>query len=265
MAAGARAQTGAERVADDAAERTCAVTRVCRERDELIRFVRAPDGQVVADLACRLPGRGVWITCARDTVETAAKSGIFARGFRKPAKASPTLAADVELLIKKRLTEALALANKAGLVVAGFGKVEAEIMQGGVVAVLHGSNAAADGCRKLDQRLHAARRDGVAGTSLDKAVEIIDLLTIDELSLVMGRANVVHAALKAGGASARLSKEAWRLRRYRNGLQSYEARSQLTPSHEAIPSAVTTIDVERLKPHNADEALQNSESNTDRV
>ena len=38
--------------------RMCAVSRDVRPIDELIRFVVAPSGEVVADLKRKLPGRG---------------------------------------------------------------------------------------------------------------------------------------------------------------------------------------------------------------
>lgn len=40
--------------------RMCIVTRESGSPEELIRFVAAPDGTVVADLKRELPGRGCW-------------------------------------------------------------------------------------------------------------------------------------------------------------------------------------------------------------
>src|SRR5436309_111199 len=67
------------RAARGAAERTCIVTRAVKPVDELIRFVVAPDGAVVADLKRRLPGRGVWVTAQRETVSEAVKRKAFGR------------------------------------------------------------------------------------------------------------------------------------------------------------------------------------------
>ena len=49
-------------------ERQCAVTRIRRAPDDLLRFALDPEGRVVPDLKSRLPGRGVWLTCRRDAV-----------------------------------------------------------------------------------------------------------------------------------------------------------------------------------------------------
>lgn len=266
MAERAQAETGRQDAAGDAPERTCVVTRAHREREDLVRFVRAPDGQIIADVACRLPGRGVWVTCARDAVTLAVKANAFARSYRKPVSLAPSLADDVERLLTRRVTEALALANKAGLVVCGFAKIEAEIASGGVVALLHGSDAAADGRRKLDQRLHAAHRDKQSHAPHLAAPEIIDLLTIDELSLVMGRANVVHAALKAGGASTRLLREATRLGRYRTGLRSYDGKPEQLAAPCMAPQPVVAVAASGPSDdHSADAGPLTSGSNTDRA
>jgi uncharacterized protein len=194
---------------DIAPERLCAVTREILETDELIRFVAAPDGQIVPDLERRLPGRGVWIKCHRETVEKAVNSKIFAKSLKQPAVADPELGSRIDGLLLRRLTSALALANKAGLVLAGFQQVESGLEKAEVRVLLHGSDAAPDGCLKLDRKFKAIQRD------LVMAAPIVAILTITEMSLAIGRPNVVHAGLISGGLSERFLREAERLARYR--------------------------------------------------
>ncbi len=52
------------------------------------------------------------------------------------------------------------MANKAGVVVAGFAKVEAALAGGKVAVVLHADDAGEDGVRKIESavRRHAAAR-----------------------------------------------------------------------------------------------------------
>lgn len=205
--------------ADEGPLRTCIVTRARLEPDRLIRFVVAPDGGIVPDLAHRLPGRGSWVTATRGAVEAAVTGKSFARGFKRQVSVPVDLAERIEALMARRLAEAVSLANKAGQLVAGFAKIDKALAAGEVIALLHGSDASADGCQKLDAKLQAvARSRGVEAW-------IIDLLTIDELSLAIGRGNVVHAALRDGGAARRVSKEAERLRRYRSGDVTSEGQS----------------------------------------
>ena len=51
--------------------RMCAVSREVRPIDELIRFVVAPSGEVIADLKRKLPGRGLWVMASRRAVAEA--------------------------------------------------------------------------------------------------------------------------------------------------------------------------------------------------
>ncbi len=198
----------------NAPRRTCAVTRSERLRDALIRFVAAPDGTVVPDLKNVLPGRGVWVTADRTSIAAAVRAKVFARGFKRQVSTGDDLPATVELALTRRLEQALALANKAGLVVPGFEKIEAEIEKGRLSLLLHGSDAADGGRDKLDRKFRA-----VAASSGRNAL-VADLLTIDQMSLAMGRTNVVHAGLKHGGSTDRVWAESERLRRYRSGMDT---------------------------------------------
>ena len=47
----------------------------------LIRFVAAPDGVAVADLAGRLPGRGAWVVAEATAIREAEEKGRFHRSL----------------------------------------------------------------------------------------------------------------------------------------------------------------------------------------
>src|SRR5690242_9307908 len=129
--------------------RMCAVSREVRPVEELIRFVLSPDGAVVPDLKRKLPGRGLWVTATRVRVAEAARRNQFSRGFKRDVRATATLAEDTEKLLIRSAIEALAVAAKAGQVVSGFGKVEDALREGGAAGLIHASDGAADGIRKL--------------------------------------------------------------------------------------------------------------------
>ena len=134
--------------------RMCAVTRQVRPIDELIRFVVSPQGEVMADLKRKLPGRGLWVSASRQTVAEAGRRSQFSKGFKRDVHVAPTLAADTESLLVRSVIEALAMAAKAGQVISGFSKVEGALeqrqAQNSVKALIHASDGAADGIRKLD-------------------------------------------------------------------------------------------------------------------
>lgn len=205
--------TGAERgkrAPKGQPERQCALTREVLPSSELIRFVQAPDGSVVPDLDEKLPGRGVWLRCDRETVEKAVTSRGFSKSLKAQAVAGADLGQRIDALLERKVCETLALANKAGLAVAGFQQVDAALEKGEVRVLLHGADSAEDGCQKLDRKFKAIQRD------LGRDAPIVAILTITQMSLAMGRSNVVHAALISGGLSERFLREAERLGRYRS-------------------------------------------------
>ena len=176
-------------------ERTCIVTREARPAAELIRFVLGPEGEVYPDLKHKLPGRGVWVTARADKVDEAVRRRLFSRAFKAEAKAAPTLSATIAEALRTDVRQGLALANKAGAVVTGFGKVEATIAEKPLAALIHAAEAAEDGRRKLAAALRKRFGDAISG------VPVITDLSNDELSLALGRSHVIHAALVAGAGS----------------------------------------------------------------
>jgi predicted RNA-binding protein YlxR (DUF448 family) len=56
------------------AERTCVVLRAPAPRDELVRLVASPDGEVCVDYRGRAPGRGVWLSLAPEALAGLARA-----------------------------------------------------------------------------------------------------------------------------------------------------------------------------------------------
>jgi uncharacterized protein len=196
-------------------ERLCAVTRTMRPLSDLIRFVIGPDGEVVPDLKNRLPGRGVWVTGTRKAMTEAIRRKAFCRGFRRDARVAADLLPRTESLLERAVLDALAIAGKAGLVVAGFAKAEAALDHDDVVALLHAAGASADGIRKLGAAWR--RRHG------GETPAAIEFLNAEQLDLALNRPNVVHAALLAGSASETFLARSRRLERFRTGDQQNQA------------------------------------------
>jgi len=201
------------------AVRACALTRARRPKEELIRFVLGPDGVIVPDLKEKLPGRGVWLTAAKDIVADAAKRNVFARALKTEAKIPQDLAEEVEKRLAEAAISALSLANKAGEAVFGNAKVEEAIAKGSVLALIHAKEAAEDGCRKLDGKARGMRDGGPIPT--------IRVFAAGELGLASGRTNVIHAALIQGGAARNVLAAASRLERYRRGRGAFESQNGL--------------------------------------
>ncbi len=181
--------------------RRCIATGRVQRRDQLLRFVVDPGGDLVADVAGKLPGRGLWITPQRDLIAKACRKGLFAKAARSQLRTSDDLAAKAEVLLRKRCLELLGLARRAGLAVAGFEKVRAWLERGKAAVLLEACDGAVGGREKL---LALARA---------KAPEIapVGLFCSDELARALGRDHCVHAALASGGMADRFLADAGRL------------------------------------------------------
>jgi uncharacterized protein len=178
-------------------ERMCIVTRERGEPEDLVRFVCGPDGSVVPDIRCELPGRGVWVTARRALVGEAVKRKLFRRGFGEDCRADDGLPDQVADLLRRTALNYLSLANKAGQVVAGFEKVAAAIGKGRVSVLLEAADGAEDGRRKLVGKL--ASRPASSG----QQAEIVRSFESAALDLALGRPHVIHAALTGNGLAGK--------------------------------------------------------------
>lgn len=185
-------------------DRMCIVTREVKDEDQLIRFVRGPDGEAVPDLKGSLPGRGVWVSLSRGKVAEAQRKRLFSRGFHAETQASESLPDLVGGLLRKAALSYLPLARKAGQAVCGFMKVGELCGRGNARVLIHAQEARDDGRRKL-------------AAAAGPEVETINLFTGIELDLAFGRSNVVHAALARGGLADKFLAAVRRIETYEAG------------------------------------------------
>jgi predicted RNA-binding protein YlxR (DUF448 family) len=197
---------GGRRKERDGPERRCIATGESGPVDRLIRFVLSPEGEVVPDLAGRLPGRGVWLTADRALAERAVKKRLFARAFRAPVKVADDLPDRLDRLLAERMVATIGLARKAGAAVRGAEKVRARILSGEATVLIQARDGAPGGRKKLASLARAAGGG---------RIECVELLDAEELGLAFGREFAIHAALDAGGFATRLMAEARRLSGFR--------------------------------------------------
>ncbi len=192
-------------------ERTCVVTRDTLSRDALLRFVAGPDGVIVPDIKAVLPGRGVWVTPKRSVVLDAIKRKAFARGLKRQVSVPDELDTTIDRMLSKSALGALGFARKAGECITGAGKVESAARSHSALALLHASDGAEDGLRKLGQWAFS----GSEGYKRD--IAILRPFTTAELSLALGASHVIHAAIMQGGAGQNALARISRLVTYRDG------------------------------------------------
>ncbi len=206
-------------------ERRCIVTGEVREEAQLIRFAVSPDGQVTPDVAAKLPGRGIWVSADRATLERAIAKNHFSKAAKANVKADPALPDLVEKQLVARMMGDLGMARRAGAIVTGFDSVKQALESRAKPGLLiEARDGAMDGRRKL---LNVARSQGVQPA-------VLDCLTCDELSLALGLGNVIHAALKAGPLAQKLLFEAGRLSGFRDRKADAGKGEPSPPAHEGM-------------------------------
>jgi hypothetical protein len=189
-----------------ARERRCIVSGEILPEARLLRFVRGPEGDLVPDVDAKLPGRGLWIRADRSAITQAVARNLFAKAAKGPVVADKDIAERAEARLVDRILAHLGLARRAGELLLGFDQVEKALRSPPPPAVIiEAAEAAPDGRRKLQA---AARAGG-------HTPFVIGAVTNSELSLALGRENVVHAALKPGRIAERLIFEAARLSGFR--------------------------------------------------
>lgn len=205
----AAAETGEEtaRGKDPASAgmRRCAITREDLPRSSLIRFVVGPDGALVPDFTEKLPGRGTWVQADGDLLAAALADGRLlkaaSRAADSPVSIDPDLVEHIESALSNRLGDLIGLANRSAQIVMGHEKVRDFLRKGDAALLIVANDASVDQTAKL--------------TALQPKITKLQILTREELSLALGRENVVHAALKSGGLARRIGIDAGRLAGFR--------------------------------------------------
>ena len=220
-------------------ERRCILTGAHGPRATLIRLAVGPDNQVAADLGAKLPGRGAWIAADRALLEAAMAKGklkgALARAFKSNGLKLPDdLADQIAAGLERRALDRLGLENKSGNLIWGHERVGEAILKGKVRLLLHAADARPDGMSKLEARRRGASPD---------TVSIVLPVGREQLSMALGRENVVHAAIGESGSAARVIETLERWAAF-NGTSVTSARNE-DENDERVVSAVADAAGER--------------------
>lgn len=191
-------------------ERRCAASGESFDKSALIRFVRSPDGMVVPDISGKLPGRGVWVSADRFSVDKAVKIKAFARGFKTKVTVPDDLADMIETQLASRVLGMIAMALKSGVIVMGFDQVKGAARSEPLALRIEASDGSADGRGKIRVLTRAISRE------LELPIPpVIGCFTATQLGEALGRESLVHAAIKPGKLAASLKQAATRLSGFR--------------------------------------------------
>lgn len=146
--------------------------------------------------------------------------------MKEDVTADLELGALVDHLLVKSALGSLGLARKAGQITTGSAKVDAAIRSGEARLVLHSTDAAADGIRKLDQARKAVASSG------GPVIPSQTLFTTVQMDLALGGENVIHAAALAGSAGENLKKRIAALTQFRGNSAIEQAQSRVDAPKE---------------------------------
>ena len=194
---------------EDARHRLCAVTRERLPITDMIRFVVGPEEWIVPDIRNKLPGRGLWITASKSKVADAIRTKAFQRGLKRQLNVDAELPTLLESLLQKQAIDALSFANKAGGLILGFERLSEAIGAGKINWLVHACDAGTDGVAKLEAKLKAVAGQG-------NWLPGVVCFSNAQLSLALGRPNVVHAGIIDTPASRNFIEQTGRLQRYRS-------------------------------------------------
>ncbi len=181
--------------------RRCIASGELHAKGDLLRFVVAPDGSLVFDVAGKLPGRGLWLLTRRDMLDKARARKLFARAARAAVVVPEDLPEQVARALRERCLGLLGFARRAGELTGGYEKVRSWL-SGGRVGLLFQAADAAEGGR---QKLRALAR------AVAPAPPVVAIFTAEELGRALGREAMVHVAIAPGLLAKRLAAEVARL------------------------------------------------------
>ncbi len=112
----------------------CALTQTAlnEDKDNLIRFVKAPDGSYVADLKNKLPGKDfIHLKADYDTIKQATQNKLLGE------QSNPDeISKNIISLLENEYYQNIALARRSGEIIFGFGKVQDLIKKNRAIFVI---------------------------------------------------------------------------------------------------------------------------------
>lgn len=184
--------------------RRCVATGTVQPKDGMIRFVVAPDGEIVPDLEERLPGRGLWLTAEPSAIAKALGKNLFAKAARRAVRVPPDLAERLERLLERRCLDAFGLARRAGQALAGYEKVR-EALKTNQVA------RAGPPCLLVEASDGSPDQRGKI-TALAPDMPVVDLFDSAAMAAALGREAAVHAVVARGKLAKSLARDSARLK-----------------------------------------------------
>lgn len=151
----------------------------------MLRLVIGPDDLLYPDIAAKLPGRGIWISADRASVDLASKKGLFNKSAGRAIKVPDDLSDQFERLLEARALSLLGLARRGGDVALGYDAVRLALKAARPAWRIEANDGAEDGRGKLDRLAKGAWGE----------VPVVACFSAETMGEALGRGTVVHASL----------------------------------------------------------------------
>lgn len=205
------AEFGPDRRGHKPLERRCLASGETRDPAHMVRFVLDPDGVVTPDIQGKLPGRGVWVSSDRKSLEKVVALKSFARGFKGKAKVEGDLVDLTERLLARRILGLITMARKAGVMAMGFDQVQSMAREAAIAFRIEASDGSKDGRSKIRTLAKAMNRE----QDLPDPI-VLGCFTAAQIGQALARESIVHAAIKPSKLAKTMKLDVARLSGFRD-------------------------------------------------
>lgn len=158
--------------------RTCMSCRTQRDKQDLVRFVCTPDGQIVLDVSRYAPGRGVYLCYDRQCIQRGLQVAKLAQAWKRPVHAVDLQVVyhAIGQLLQTRVHTCFHLGQKAGVLLSGYARLRQAFAQARVCYAILAEDSAPE--RAAEYRAWC----------LQYQVPSVTLFTKAELGQLLGKA-----------------------------------------------------------------------------
>lgn len=161
------------------------------EEERMMRFVIGPEDVLYPDFSGDLPGKPMWCSLYRETMQEAVRDNSFAKASGKTVNIPENIMDQIDMGLRNQALSMLSMCKKSGHLLTGAEKTEQVLKSG--KAGIYLTAAAKD----------ADTREKLAFLSQAVNARTVDMFTSDELSKASGANKVFHAAMTRGGTTER--------------------------------------------------------------
>ena len=170
--------------AEKGPQRTCVACRQTKDKNQLVRYVVAPDGAVLVDYRQRLPGRGAYTCIATQCLCDAVKKKSFQRCFKGKSHSVDATALTQQLImaIEKKIASLIGMSRKSGQIISGSNAIIESLRKNSSIALVL---IAADISAAIGQKIETlAQRKNIYSARLYDKQMIGQMLGKEERSVI---------------------------------------------------------------------------------